>query len=254
MEVNCEGCAGCCLDWRPLGGAPDHEHGGRYRALDSTYNLVPLGRDEVRAFVDAGHGDALAPRLFAADDPDRSVELDGHSVAALGDRPLFLVGLCKPPKPVAPFGGDRVWLRACAFLDPETLQCRLHGDDRYPEACSSYPGHNLDLDRETECERVESAHGDPGERLLDRSVPADLPPPAFGPQALGSTVFVYPDPADLSGVVARLAAGETTADDRALFAGAAAGSAPGTTDVNADRAAEAAERVRAADSWVGRAS
>ncbi|MFB6176363.1 MAG: YkgJ family cysteine cluster protein, partial [Halobaculum sp.] len=68
METNCEGCAGCCLDWRPLGGAPDHERRGRYRALDDTYNLVPLTSDDVRTFLDAGQTDALAPRLFTVHD------------------------------------------------------------------------------------------------------------------------------------------------------------------------------------------
>ncbi len=235
---------------------PDHERRGRYRALDATYNLVPLTRDEVRAFLDSGYGDVLVPRLFEsfADDPGRAVTVDGHEVAAMGERPLFLVGLRKHPKPVAPFGHDPVWLDACAFLDPETLQCRVHGDDLYPETCGTYPGRNLDLDRETECERVEAAHGDPGERLQDRSVPEDLPPPAFGPQALGSTVFAYPEPDDLRGVVARLEAGESTREDRALFVGAAAGSAPGMAEVNEDRAEEARELARDADSWVGRAA
>lgn len=254
MDLNCEGCAGCCVDWRPLGGAPDHERSGRYRALDDTYNLVPLTRDEVREFLEAGYGDALVPRLFAAEDPDRTVTIDGHDVAAMGDRPLFLVGLRKPPKPVAPFGSDSVWLDACAFLDPETLQCRIHGEDLYPRTCSTYPARNLELDRETECERVERAHGNPGERLRDRSVPEDLPPPAFGPQALGSTVFAYPDPEPLEGVVARLAAGESTREDRSLFVGAAAGSAPGMPEVNGDLAEEARKLALEADSWIGRAA
>ena len=69
MNVDCEGCAGCCLDWRPLTDADiDHEQRGNRRPLDGTANLVPLTRDEVRAFIDAGHGDALIPRLFTDDD------------------------------------------------------------------------------------------------------------------------------------------------------------------------------------------
>jgi hypothetical protein len=238
-----------------LGGAPDRERQGRYRALDDTYNLAPLARDEVRDFLAAGYGDALVPRLFEsfADDPDRAVTVDDHEVAAMAGRPLFLVGLRKPPKPVGPFGHDPVWLDACAFLDPDTLQCRIHGDDLYPETCRAYPGHNLELDKETECERVERAHGRPGERLLDRTVPEDLPHPAFGPQALGSTVFAYPDPDDLTGVVDRLAAGESTREDRALLVGAAAGSAPGMLEVDEDHAVEARRLALEADSWVGRA-
>ncbi|MFB6176362.1 MAG: YkgJ family cysteine cluster protein, partial [Halobaculum sp.] len=98
-----------------------------------------------------------------------------------------------------PFGGERVWLDACVFLDPDTLQCRIHEQDRYPRACGTYPGHNLALDAETECERVEQAHGESGERLLDDEVPEDLPPLPFGPQALGGTVFCYPHPDELSG-------------------------------------------------------
>ncbi|WP_277554831.1 YkgJ family cysteine cluster protein [Halobaculum limi] len=252
MEVNCEGCAGCCLDWRPLGAPDDREREGRYRALDDTYHLVPLSRDEIRAFVDDGLGDALVPRLFAADG-ERTTRIDGHDVAAIGDRPAFLVGLRKSTKPVAPFGGDRVWLDACGFLDPDTLRCRIHDTDRYPERCRTYPGHNLELDADTECERVERVHGESGERLRDDTVPADLPPPPLGQGALGSTVFLHPDPDGLGGAVARLVAGESTPEDRAAFVAAAAASAPGTGAVNDDRYERERERVLAADSWVSAA-
>ncbi|WP_435062041.1 YkgJ family cysteine cluster protein [Halobaculum sp. EA56] len=252
MEVNCEGCAGCCIDWRPLGAPDDREREGRYRALDDAYHLVPLSRDEVRGFVADGLGDALVPRLFETDGGS-SVRIDGHAVAAVGGRPAFLVGLRKTPKPVAPFGGDRVWLDACAFLDPETLRCRIHGTDRYPERCRVYPGHNLELDAETECERVERVHGEAGERLVDDAVPADLPPPPLGRGALGSTVFLHPDPDALDGAVGRLVAGEATPEDRAEFVACAAASAPGTGAVNDDRRERERERVLAADSWAGRA-
>ncbi|PSQ05701.1 zinc/iron-chelating domain-containing protein [Halobacteriales archaeon QS_6_71_20] len=252
MEVNCEGCAGCCLDWRPLGAPDDREREGRYRALDDAYDLVPLSRKEIRGFLADGLGDALAPRLFATDGDSR-VEIDGHAVAAVDGRPAFLVGLREAPKPVAPFGGERVWLDACAFLDPDTLQCRIHGDDRYPERCRTYPGHNLDLDADTECERVEVVHGAPGERLVDDAVPADLPPPPLDRGSLGSTVFLHPEPDALEGVVGRLVAGEATAADRAELVACAAASAPGTAAVNGDRRERARERLLAADSWVGEA-
>ncbi|SDF80864.1 hypothetical protein SAMN04488067_10920 [Halorubrum xinjiangense] len=251
MELDCEGCAGCCIDWRPLDpAAAGSDRTGPRPPLDDAYDLVPLTRDEVARFVDDGLGDALIPRLFRPAERDDSVRIDGVDLAAVDDRPVFVVGLRKPPKPVAPIGTDEPrWLDACAFLDPTTLQCRIHDTDRYPRTCSSYPGHNLELGAETECERVEAAGG--GDRLLDDEPPDDLSAPPFGPQALGATVFAYPDPAELDGAVARLRDGEATADDRARFAGAAVGSRPGSLSVNRDRMAEAWDSAREADSWLG---
>ena len=253
MELDCEGCAGCCVDWRPLDpAASGSDRAGPRPPLDDVYDLAPLTRDEVARFVDDGLGDALIPRLFEPAERDGSVRIDGVDLAAADGRPVFVVGLRKPPKPVAPIGTDEPrWLDACAFLDPTTLQCRIHGSDRYPRTCSTYPGHNLELGAETECERVEAADG--GDRLLDDAPPGDLPAPAFGPQAIGATVFAYPDPDDLDGVVARLRGGEATADDRARFAGAAVGSRPGSLSVARDRMAEAREAAREAGSWVGQA-
>jgi Fe-S-cluster containining protein len=250
MEVDCEHCAGCCVDWRSLTDADlDAERRGRYRALDDVYRFVVLSRDDVRAFLDAGLGDAMTARLFEADE---GVTVDGHTLAAIDGRPTFFVGLRKPPKPVAPFDADPSWLPACVFLDPETLQCRVHGDDVYPEECASFPGHELELGVETECERVEREMG--GDRLLDDAVPEDLPDVLLGPQAVGQKFFCYPDPGDLEGTVARLAAGESTDADRAKFVGAAAASAPGTVSVDRERMADATDRVRETDSWVGRAA
>jgi Fe-S-cluster containining protein len=266
MKVNCEGCAGCCVDWRPVSSAPsDHERRGPRRPLDDVYNLVPLTRDEVAAFVRDGFGDALVPRMWAAgeekSDEDESgsdggesdpgVEIDGVSVAAIGDRPAFFVGLRKSPKPVSPFGVDRTWMDACAFLDPETLQCRIHGGDLYPDECREYPGHNLALGKGTECERVEENFG--GDRLLDREAP-DVSGLLLGPQAVGSKVFAHPDPESLDGVVDRMRAGDLTDADRASFVGAAVGSRPGFVEVDEARAADAREAVLDADSWVGRAT
>ncbi|MFB6096936.1 MAG: YkgJ family cysteine cluster protein [Haloferacaceae archaeon] len=251
MDVNCRGCAGCCLDWRPL--APDaahHERRGPRPPIDDVYNLVPLTREEVRGFVEAGLGDALIPRLWVAGEGDEAVAVGGHDLAAVDGRPVFFVGLHKPPKAVAPFGGRRTWLQTCAFLDPETLQCRIHGDDAYPGECADYPGHNLALGVEAECERVEDAFG--GARLLDAEPPEDQDGMLLGPQALGAKLFAHPDPEGLDGAVARLAAGESTPADRAGFVGVAAASSPGTTAVDAERAATVRERVLAADSWVGR--
>ncbi|MFB6119759.1 MAG: YkgJ family cysteine cluster protein [Halobacteriaceae archaeon] len=251
MEVNCEGCAGCCADWRSLAdGDVDGARRGDYRPLDDVYRLVALSRDDVRALLDADLGDAMRPRLFTADE---GVTVDGHTLAAVSGRPVFLVGLRKPPKPIAPVDADEAsWLPACVFLDPETLQCRVHEDDVYPSECGAFPGHNLALDVETECERVERERG--GERLLDDDPPDSLDALRLGPDAVGSKVFCYPDPDALAGVVDRLVAGDLTDDDRARFVGAAAASAPGTAAVNRERMAEARDRARAADSWVGRAA
>jgi hypothetical protein len=253
MELRCEGCAGCCVDWRPLApAAAGSDRAGDRPPLDDAYDLAPLTRDEVAGFLDDGLGDALVPRLFEPAERDARVSVDGVDVAAAGDRPVFMIGLRKPPKPVAPIGteGPR-WLDACVFLDPTTLQCRIHGAERYPRTCATYPGHNLELDAETECERVEAAGG--GDRLLDDEPPDDLPAPAFGPQALGTTIFAYPDPDDLDGVLDRIVNDSLTADDRARFAGAAVGSRPGSLSVDRDRMAEARARAREADSWAGRA-
>jgi len=251
MEVDCEGCAGCCLDWRPLApdAALDHERRGRYRPLDDTYNLAPLTRDGVRAVVDAGEADALAPRLFRADEGP-TVTVGGVDLAAVAGRPAFLVGLRKVPKPVAPFDADRTWLPACVYLDPETLQCRIHGTDRYPETCADYPGANLSVGAETECERVERVHG--GRRLVDDDPPDDATP-LFGPAAVGSTVFAHPDPGRIAAAVGRIADGDPTRADRAEFIAVAAASSPGTVAVSDPIYEETLDRAREADSWVGRA-
>ena len=249
MRVNCEGCAGCCIDWRPVGPASlDRERLSGRPPLDDNYHLVSLLRDEIRDFVDAGYGDALTPRLFLAGTDDESVTVDGYDLAAVDGRPVFLVGLRKLPKPVAPFDLDPVWLDTCALLDPATLQCRVHDDALYPRTCSTYPAHNLLFDAETECARVEAVHG--GERLLDDD-PGDADPPLFGQTAFGSKLFVYPDPAELDGCAARLAAGDPTDADRAAFVGAAVGTAVGLTEVNEARMAAVREQVENASSWVG---
>lgn len=278
--MNCEGCAGCCVDWRALSTTPDdHERVGPTRPLDDVYNLVPLTRDEVQDFVDAGYGDALTPRLWErtpegedgadgsdgddesddgaggarAADGGRSVRVDGYDVAAVAGRPVFFVGLRKPPKPVAPVGVDEAsWLPTCAFLDPETLQCRIHDDDLYPDECATYPGRNLLLDVETVCERVEAEFGAPGDRLVEDAVPEDADP-LFGPQALGGKVFPHPDPTALAGRVDRIAEGAPTADDRAEFVATAAAASPGRIERNDDAYERYRERALDADSWVGRA-
>lgn len=246
MEVNCEGCAGCCIDWRPLSDVPtDSERRGRYRSLDDTYNLVPLTSDEIRRFVADGLGDVLVPRLFAAEE---GVTVDGRTLATVDGRPGFYVGLRKPPKPVAPFGTDPAWLQACVFLDPQTLQCRIHGSDRYPSACADYPGDNLALAVETECERVERAFG--GARLLDDARPDDA---GIDPMPLGATVFAHPDPDRLTGCVERLAAGRETDADRAELVAVAAAHRPGSTEVDEVRYEQARTSILDADSWAGRA-
>jgi Fe-S-cluster containining protein len=251
MEVDCENCAGCCVDWRPLADVPDHERRGPQEPLDDTYNLVPLTREDVRGFLDAGLADALTPRLWRAGDAP-SVTVDGREVAAIAGKPAFFVGITKPPKPVAPFGAPASWLPTCTFLDPETLQCRIHDSDLYPSRCATYPGHNLALDVETECERVEAAMG--GDRLLDDEPPGDADDLLFGPQAVGESVFAYPDPEDLAdGLLDRLGADELTREDRARFVAVAAASAPGTTVVEPTKRENAFETAMVAESWVGEA-
>jgi len=245
MEVDCEGCAGCCIDWRPLAaGDIDHERRGPYEPLDDEYNLVPLHREEIRGFVENGLADALVPRLFAS---ENGIDVGGISVAAIDGRPTFFVGLRSVPKPVAPFGHDPTWLSGCVFLDPQTLQCRIHDTERYPETCGTYPGENLVLDVETECERVEAEHG--GSRLLDDEPPEDATP-RFGPAAIGETVFAHPAPDRISDAITRLRDGESTQQDRAEFVAVAAASSPGTLEIEPSYYERTRERAASAESWV----
>ncbi|MFC7232422.1 YkgJ family cysteine cluster protein [Saliphagus sp. GCM10025308] len=310
MQVYCQGCAGCCIDWRPLlesdqrdaieherrglGVVPDEETAEeteteagtetrtdgtpirRRNAIDDVYNLVPLTRDEVRAFLEAGFGDVLIPRLWEADAVDESVSIDGHDVAAIAGRPAFFVGLRKPPKPVAPFGReDADWLPTCTFLDPETLQCRIHGDDLYPDECAEYPAHNVALEQQTECERVEEAIGGERIRFEDSSgndvadssddeqgsgrkegVTVDVEATdglLLGPQAIGQKLFVHPNPDALEGRLERLVSGDLTTEDRAAFVAVAAASAPGTLAISDTHYDQAYELVLEADSWAGSA-
>lgn len=247
MEVNCAGCAGCCIDWRSLSEADiDHERRGPHEPLDDTHNLVPLTRDDVRGFVDAGLGDAMTPRLWAA---DSGIEIDGTTLASIEGKPAFFVGLRKPSKPVGPFESSPEWLSSCAFLDPTTLQCRIHSTEIYPEECAEYPGHNLVLDVETECERVERVFG--GERLLDTEVPEGLSGLLLGPGAVGQKVFVHPEPERLEGIIDRIRGDRTTDEDRAEFVAWAFASAPGTTIHNPDAYEKERKRVLETSSWVG---
>ncbi len=249
MEVDCAGCAGCCIDWRavsPDGVSLNHERRGSLVPLDDTYNLVSLSSDEIRTFVRDGFGDAMTPRLFTDDD---GVTVGGIELAAIDGLPAFVIGLRKPPKPVDPFGLTPEWLPTCVFLDPTTLQCRIHDSKRYPDVCAMYPADNLALGVEPECERVEHAFG--GERLLDDD-PGDITP-LHGAGALGATVFAHPDPERLTEAIPRLASGEPTDEDRATFIAVAAASHPGSLEVDRERYEETLQMVLDADSWVGRA-
>ncbi|GAA0224427.1 YkgJ family cysteine cluster protein [Haladaptatus pallidirubidus] len=266
MDVNCEGCAGCCVDWRAIAPtASDHERRGPREPLDDTYNLVPLTREDVACFLDVGLADALTPRLWkdesdaetessdtagSSEKVKSSAKVDGVELAAIDGKPVFFVGIRKPPKLVAPFEADPSWLPTCAFLDPQTLQCRIHDEDVYPQECAEYPGHNLKLGQRTECERVENAFG--GERLLDDEPPDELSGLLLGPQAIGQKIFVYPDPEELAGVVRRLLADELTDGDRARFVAAAVAGRPGTTGTNRETYETVLDEVRETDSWVGR--
>lgn len=246
MEVNCARCAGCCIDWRSLASdASDHERRGRHSPFDDQYNFVPLTRDDVIAFVESGYVDAMTPRLWA---DESGVEIDGTGVAAIDDKPVFFLGLRKPPKPVAPFGEDPSWLPTCVFLDPMTLQCRIHESDLYPEECEEYPGHNLELGAETECERVENAFG--GDRLIDGTPPSALSGLLLGPQAVGQKVFVHPDPDRLTAIVTRVTEHAITPADRIEFVAAAIANSPGTTTVDRDRFSTARQHLVNSTSWV----
>ncbi|MWV41722.1 YkgJ family cysteine cluster protein [Natrialba sp. INN-245] len=273
MEVNCEGCAGCCLDWRGLledrtydrarGSIRDGD--GNRDPIDDDPNFVALTRETVRTYLDQGVADALTPRFWDARDEREGVEIDGRQVAAVAGRPVFFVGLRKPPKPVAPFGREEPsWLPTCVFLDPTTLQCRVHGGALFPQECGAYPAHTLTLKATAECERVEETFG--GDRLLDASVREDLDGLLLGDAAIGEKLFCHPRPAALEGTIERLASGTTTAEDRAETIAVAAASSPGTiaiSDHHYERARERAletvnggspgedDRDSRRESWIG---
>ncbi len=253
MEVNCRECAGCCIDWRPIApAASEHERRGLESPLDDRYNMVPLTRDDIRTMLDVGYGDAMRPRLWTAAGEDReTVEIDDRDIVAMNGRPLYMIGLRQVSKPVTPFGTEPRWLRTCSFLDPQTLQCRIHEQSAYPTTCAAYPGQHLAMDVETECERVEAAFG--GDRLVDDDPPEELPPAPFGREALGWTVFAHPEPDRLTGMIERIAADGMTTDDRAEFVGMAAGHSPGTLTINPAAVESATSTVRETTSWVGRA-
>lgn len=186
------------------------------------------------------------PRLWRASDPDGRAVVDGVPLAALDGRPVFFVGLRKVAKPVSPFARPATWLRTCVFLDPATLQCRVHGSDHYPEECATYPGRNLALDVETECERVERTWG--GRRLIEET--PEGRPPRLDRTALGAKVFVHPDPGELEGRVRRLVDGESSSADRATFLATAAASRPGSTVVDEGKYETFWTLALDADSWV----
>ncbi|WP_323172920.1 YkgJ family cysteine cluster protein [Natrialba sp. PRR66] len=269
MEVHCDGCAGCCMDWTallerdgdgsengtelecstdadsgsseaglsessPRGRVGNSDAGATSRPpFDSDANFVPLTREEVRTLLERGLAAAMTPRFWHARDESEAVEIDGHAVAAIADRPVFFVGLRKPPKPVTPFGRtEPTWLPACVFLDPTTLQCRIHDEEHFPTECGAYPAHNLELDQETECERVEAAFG--GDRLVDDRVTDDeiADEPLLGLQAIGEKLFCHPQPTELEGVIDRLEAGTLRPADRAECLAVASASSSGTLAVS----------------------
>lgn len=249
MEVDCEGCAGCCLDWRSLVDDPSsHEREGNRTPIDDMYNFVPLTRDEVEGFYEHGLTDALVPRLWR---DDEGLVIDEYSVATINGSPVFYLGPAKPPKPVAPFDTAPSWLPTCVFLDPETLQCRIHDSELYPAECAEYPGHNLELGVETECERVEDSFG--GHRLLDGGIPDDISELLLGPQAIGQKIFIYPDIDRLASILPRIEAGEVTTDDSAEFVAAALAGSPGTTSVDIGRVRSLKNSMQESTSWAGTA-
>jgi hypothetical protein len=276
MEVNCRGCAGCCLDWRSL--CADETTGADGRRigraatgdpandierepptrvpLGGSYNFVALTGDEVRTFLDGGAAAALTARFWTVEDEHEGIEIGDRHVAAIAGRPVFFVGLRKPPKPVAPFDREEsAWLPTCIFLDPTTLQCRIHGDERFPEECAGYPGQPLAHGVDTECERVENRFG--GDRLLDDEH-GDVDAGLFGPQALGGKLFCHPRPEALEGLLDRLAASGLEPADRADCLAVAAASSPGTVEISDhhyerayDRALETLERGDEDATWIG---
>ncbi|MDY6765219.1 MAG: YkgJ family cysteine cluster protein [Halobacteria archaeon] len=253
MELNCEGCAGCCIDWRSLSsdGINGAEHSGDRIPVDNVYNFTPLTRDDLRTFLKEGYSDFTYPRVWEADG-EHTVEIDGREIVALEGKPVFYVGLRKTPKPIAPFGiKDPKWIPTCVFLDPTTLQCRIHDNNVYPGSCADYPGQNLKLGVKTECERVEDVFG--GERLLNDDPPDEFESFIIGRKAIGEKLFVHPEPERLNGVVMRLARDELKRRDRHEFLSVALAGRPGTTEVNREVYEETLEKLKDMRSWVTKA-
>lgn len=249
MKGHCEECAGCCIDWRSLSPIElDHERRDEWEPIDDHYNFVSLTRDDVEEFTRAGLTDALTPRLWYDRTDCAPVTIDGTPIASIDGKPVFFLGLRKVSQPVNPFGNPRTWLPTCVFLDPTTLQCRIHDLDQYPTNCREYPAHNLYLEIETECERVERAGG--GDRLINRSV-SELPPGlVLGLQAIGYKVFVHPELERYTGVIEHLQTNLLTSVERASFIAAALASSPGSTDHEMDRYRSILETIAATSSWV----
>ena len=247
MEVDCAGCAACCIDWRPLD-RQAHTPIGDTTALDERMNLVPLSSDDIRALVREGYGDVFRPRLWRPSDDQPSVCIDEVELVAIAGKPVFSVGLRQLRKPVAPFGQPSQSLRTCVFLDPSSLQCRIHESPAYPSACATYPGHHLLLAVESECERVEKRWETP--KIIDDSVPPDIALPQLGVQALGSTVFLHPDPDRLSGVIERLSSETLSDDDRREFVAVAMSQSPGMPHVDDARYHNARKKLKHTTSWV----
>mgnify|MGYP000742330397 CR=1 FL=1 len=102
MNLRCAGCAGCCVDWRPLDpAAAGTDRTGDRHPLDDAYDLVPLTRDEVAAFLADGLADVLRPRLFTPAPADDRVAIDGIDVAAVDDRPVGYAIVIPGPETVA---------------------------------------------------------------------------------------------------------------------------------------------------------
>lgn len=249
VELNCQECAGCCIDWHSV--VPDREFTDTtfegYTPYDSRDKFVTVSSDEVRKFIQSGYGDGLIPRLFQPTDNQLGcMTIDGVELASIDSQPVFLMGLRSTRKPVAPFGLDPSWLPTCIFLDPDSLQCRIHNSKVYPDTCARYPADNLYFDAETECERVEQIFGE--DRLLEHD--DSSPRPTIGPGSVGGTVFLHPKPERLDGLIKPLLEDPAVEPGRIEFSAVAAASAPGVDHIDQERYEQVHSQLSGSTSWI----
>jgi len=250
MEVNCEGCAGCCIDWRALNDAKvDHERRGRYVPLDDVGNLAPIRRDGSGPSSTKGSATSSSPDCSPARATPPSISTEPRWRPST-DGPHSSSACASRPKPVGPFDSDSTWLPTCAFLDPTTLQCRIHGDDLYPETCRRYPR------REPRAGRGDGVRAR-GSGL--RRVPADRRRTArrrrTDLRARGGRDdgVRSPRPRPADGRRRPPAERRVDPEDRAEFVAVAAASSPAMLAVSDPVYEETREQVLDADSWAGRA-
>jgi len=208
--------------------------------LDDAYDLVPLTRDEIAGFVDDGLGDVLVPRLFEPAEGDSAVRIDGVDIAAAGDRPVFAIGLRKPPN-----RSRRSAPTSIAGSTPASSSTRPRSSAGFTATSATRePARRIQLTTSNWTPRPSaSASRPPAVATASSTTRSPTTPrrPCSAPRGRRDRLCAprpqrsrrrdRPDPR-----------GAAHPDDRARFVGAAVGSSPGSLSVDRDRMAEARSR------------